>query len=137
MSCLRTQRSAPARARTRSARSGVQRTNHLATAPPIFPRYIIKFSGLTSAVRRIQSYFELIARLRLSCCCVVLLLGHRCSLYTLMKFFFLFRLNLINLQRPTRKPIKLNLQMTSTRSAKEIRRRCYWPSLEEVNRLFA
>ena len=34
MSCLRTQRSAPAEARTRIARFGVRRTNHLATAPP-------------------------------------------------------------------------------------------------------
>ena len=33
VSCPRTQRSAPARARTRTARSGVQRTNHQTTAP--------------------------------------------------------------------------------------------------------
>ena len=47
VSCPRTQRSALARAQTRTTRSGVQRTNHQATAPPI---YVLIFYLLTYAI---------------------------------------------------------------------------------------
>ena len=60
MSCPGTQRSALARARTWTAPSGVQRTNHQATAPPTLFVYIQCFSIISLAVSFLIliSYFK-------------------------------------------------------------------------------
>ena len=56
VSCPRTQRSAPARARTRTVRSGVQRTNHEATAPPTHFTMIVPKDGQCHTVVDLDMY---------------------------------------------------------------------------------